>query len=283
MKKAIILLLLLLLPVVSAQKVKVVVYDDGYCLVKIVMNVTPGRFVIPLPVYEFSELSAKLNEKEVPLFLEDGEFVVYPTTNGTLEVEFLTPELTSKEGRVWTVHLPFNYSAEVILPEDSVIVGLSGIPLSISENSIKMPPGEQYINYVFPHKEEVITITETNTQVVTETNWGSVLLAFVGGVAIGASPILFSKKKRVKTIATGEISIEELSEKFNLNEDDNTLILYLSDRGGRAKQAEIRNDLGLPRTTAWRLLKRLEKMGIVTLEKVNNETWAKLNYKIKEE
>lgn len=42
MKKAIILLLLLLLPVVSAQKVKVVVYDDGYCLVKIVMNVTPG-------------------------------------------------------------------------------------------------------------------------------------------------------------------------------------------------------------------------------------------------
>ncbi|AAL80746.1 hypothetical protein PF0622 [Pyrococcus furiosus DSM 3638] len=29
--------------------------------------------------------------------------------------------------------------------------------------------------------------------------------------------------------------------------------------------------------------KRLEKMGIVTLEKVNNETWAKLNYKIKEE
>lgn len=58
-------------------------------------------------------------------------------------------------------------------------------------------------------------------------------------------------------------------------------MLYILEQGGRVRQADIRNDLGIPRTTTWRILKRLEKNGLVRLLKINNETHVELRVKIK--
>ncbi|ASJ17233.1 IclR family transcriptional regulator [Thermococcus chitonophagus] len=289
MKKLAIIVLLLLLPHVLAYNVTIKVFPDGYALVRIVENVSIGKNVsIPLPVEDFTNLSVKINGREVSFVFTDNGIALYPGESGILEVSYLTSELTSKKGKVWRVELPFNETKVVILPQDSVIVGLSGIPLSINGNSVVMPRGEQYIEYVFDHQAmKTVTKTETKietftTTVVREVNDTRKLgLALLSGLLVGLGIGIFGKRIKVKRIKG--ITLEELSEKFNLNEDEKAVVMYIADHGGKVRQADIRNELGIPRTTAWRILKRLESLKIVKLEKINNETWAILNIELKKE
>jgi uncharacterized membrane protein len=41
-------------------------------------------------------------------------------------------------------------------------------------------------------------------------------------------------------------------------------------------EVEIREALGLPKTTAWRLVRRLEKKGLVVVRKVGNQNVVEL-------
>ncbi|AMM53739.1 helix-turn-helix transcriptional regulator [Pyrococcus kukulkanii] len=292
MKRLAIIVLFLLLPQVLAYNVTVKVFSDGYALIKIVRNVSVGENVsVSLPIQDFTNLSVKINGREVSFVFTNNGIVVYPGEPGILEVSYLTPDLTSKEGKVWRVNLPFNETKVVILPQDSVIVGLSGIPLSISGNSVVMPKGEQYIEYIFEHNVATRTVTITVTQSKVNTITTTVVresddtsrtsLALFLGLLIGLGVGIIGKKIRLRKLRG--ITLEELSEKFNLNEDEKAVIMYIADHGGKVRQADIRNELGIPRTTAWRILKRLESFDILKLEKINNETWAVLNIEIKKE
>ncbi|AFK22370.1 helix-turn-helix domain-containing protein [Pyrococcus sp. ST04] len=302
MRKALLaLILFLFLPLASAGNVTIKVFPDGYALVKLVMNVSAGENVsIQLPVYNFENLSVKLNGREVSFLFSNNGIVIYPGEPGKLEVSYLTPNLTSKTGKVWKIDLPFNETKTVILPQDSVIVGLSGIPLRIRGNSVIMPRGRQYIEYVFPHQEivtvtltttsvetvtvrEVTTLTETVTKTVRETVEKTSKAGIIVGIILGALIIalpIFGRRILEKRKLSGSLTLKELAERFNLNEDERAVIMYIAEHGGEVRQADIRNELGIPRTTTWRILKRLERLGILTLKKVNNETWAKLNINV---
>ena len=282
MKKLAIIILLLLLPKVLAYNVTIKVFPDGYALVKILENVSVGENVsVFLPIQDFTNLSVKINDKEVSFVFMNNGIVVYPGESGVLEVSYLTSELTSKKGKIWRVNLPFNDTKVVILPQDSVIVGLSGIPLSINGNSVVMPRGTQYIEYVFEHCIATRTVTITKTVAVAEkiSDTRKTALALLFGLLIGLGVGIFGKEIRFKRLKG--ITLGELSEKFNLNEDERAVIMYIADHGGKVRQADIRNELGIPRTTTWRILKRLESLNIVKLEKINNETWAVLNIELK--
>lgn len=62
-----------------------------------------------------------------------------------------------------------------------------------------------------------------------------------------------------------------------LRKEDREVIRFIAEGGGRALEAEIREEFPeLPRTTAWRLLKRLEKMEIVTVKKIGLQNQIEL-------
>ncbi|WP_367883735.1 hypothetical protein [Thermococcus peptonophilus] len=71
----------------------------------------------------------------------DG-ILVYVNNAGVVNVSYYTPDLTSKEGLVWTLNISVDEPFTVILPENAVIVDLSDIPLDISGDEITMPPPE---------------------------------------------------------------------------------------------------------------------------------------------
>ena len=48
------------------------------------------------------------------------------------------------------------------------------------------------------------------------------------------------------------------------------------EHGGRASQAEIYDALRVPKTTVWRMFKRLEEKGIVKVVRGRKENWVKL-------
>jgi uncharacterized membrane protein len=55
------------------------------------------------------------------------------------------------------------------------------------------------------------------------------------------------------------------------------VIQFLVDKDGKAFEAEIRQKFSdIPRTSLWRLIKRLEKMGLVSIKKIGLENRVEL-------
>lgn len=73
--------------------------------------------------------------------------------SSTIKVDYDTPDLISKNGKTWTFHVdsPTDYS--ILLPKNSVIVGMSTSPLNMQivddQSLISLPSGSSDINYVF--------------------------------------------------------------------------------------------------------------------------------------
>lgn len=65
------------------------------------------------------------------------------------------------------------------------------------------------------------------------------------------------------------------AEKPHLRQDDRQVLGYVIEKGGEALLADIRNNFGLPKSTAWRLVKRLEREELVEIIKFGNQNLIK--------
>src|SRR5574340_231239 len=73
--------------------------------------------------------------------------------SSTIKVDYDTPDLISKNGKTWTFHVnsPVDYS--ILLPKNTVIVGMSASPLNMQivddQSLISLPSGTADISYIF--------------------------------------------------------------------------------------------------------------------------------------
>ncbi|WP_461865719.1 helix-turn-helix transcriptional regulator [Thermococcus sp.] len=278
MKKGLIFIMFMLVffNMVSAQftmsSVTLTVYDDGYVKVgyKLIPSEYAAQLELPLLGKHYENFFVE-DENGNPLNfqVENGSILIYPGNAQIIRVFYYTPDLTSKEGLVWTLNISLNYSFTVVLPNNSVVVDLSDIPLSIAQNRITMPPGNQGISYV-------LSYTQTPSKGDHEERYllfGLLGILAVTGVFLGYR-LKKGEKKRLK------LSRPEFMERLDgldLNDEERRALLYIFDKGGKASQAEVREALGIPKTTAWRMFKRLEKKGLVKILKGRKENWVELN------
>jgi len=307
----IVILVILLLPPASAQgEIKstvIQVYPEGYVKVTEIIqadNYTIGTLV-DLLAGNVTALTV-LDERGNPLtFQQNGsKLAIYYGENVSLiNVTYYTNELTSKEGSVWTLSYSFNHPVKIILPPGSVVVDLSTVPLEIGESYIVLPPGNQSISYVLSIPTESETSTTSSETTTTPTTRGgnvstpqktsprgtltgnegstgknSSVYYLLGSLAVVIGlglTLLYSRGAK-----NGELpSREELERRMNeagLNDDERRVLEYVYDRGGRARQSEVRNALGIPKTTAWRMFQRLEKRGLIRVYKKGKENWVEL-------
>jgi len=85
------------------------------------------------------------------------------------------------------------------------------------------------------------------------------------------SIIFFVRKKR-------KPNVKNIFKKYpQLSKEDKEVIQFLSENEGSAFEAEIRVRFpNLPRTSLWRLVRRLERMEIVEIKKIGLENQVKL-------
>ncbi len=72
-----------------------------------------------------------------------------------------------------------------------------------------------------------------------------------------------------------EVDADELVTQ-EMREDDKHLVSYLEKNGGQAFERDLRKKFLLPRTTMWRAVKRLERQGIIEIEKKDFQNLVKL-------
>ena len=60
--------------------------------------------------------------------------------------------------------------------------------------------------------------------------------------------------------------------------EDQQVLKYLEEKEGAAFESEIRNKFQLPKTTIWRLVKRLEREDLVEVRKTAGQNLIKLRF-----
>lgn len=273
MKKTVIPALFLLLtltlsPVLAQEAVKLEVYEDGY--VKVEVSVVPPNgsapVVVPLCCEHVQDLQVE-DPSGNPLAFDvvNGSLFIEPDNASVIVISYYTPDLTSKRGILWSLNFSSAVPFTVVLPKGSIVVDLSAIPLRINGTSITLPPGNQSISYVIQNPPR-------------ERQNGSfpyIVGALIAGGIAGASVLLWRGRK--KRIPTRDEFIDRLSE-LDLRDEERMVLMYLYDRGGRASQAEVRDSLGIPKTTAWRMFKRLEERGLLRIIRGRKEYWLELKF-----
>ena len=108
-------------------------------------------------------------------------------------------------------------------------------------------------------------------------------LLFLGGglfIVIVLAYVLSRRKKTEpkppvirKKEVEGPINLEAIFQKnTDLRVDDKEVLRFLSERNGEAFANEIRDRFDIPRTTAWRMIRRLMGMGIVEEKKIGGQS-----------
>ena len=220
-----------------------------------------------------------------------GDTVIVETLGSTeISIDYDIHDLVSKEGRIWTFVLDSPVDYTVLMPQNSIIIGMNSLPLSMEiineQIQLSLPTGFSEVNYVFE--------TPTMTPTIPETEFDNSLI-LIGSAIAGAGVIgaLFLRKSRKQESDQTTKDITETGKpldpetifrlKPDLRDDDKELINFIFNNGGKALESELRKKFLQPRTTMWRAVKRLERHGIVEIEKKEMQNVVKLKNELEDE
>lgn len=289
----------------------------------------------------------------------DTNSVVIETLGASkITVDYDTADLVTKNGKIWSfnIDVPFDYS--VVLPKNTVIVGIDTYPLNMQivdeQSLISLPSGSAEISYVFGvlgtaqtatlaiekaqvmidqiNKEKIETpmasakLVEavsafdedkfssaeilaneakniaTQEQQTALSNPGSISnspLTSIGGTIVGIAATIGTVAGAVVTVTllikraksavkkTAELLLKDANYvppdretifklKPDLRQEDKDIVTFISENGGQVFESELRKKFLLPRTTTWRAVKRLEREGIVEIDKIDQQNRIRL-------
>ena len=250
--------------------------------------------VVPLYGNSFENLVVE-DENGFPLTAE------YPIENEILNVETLgssnilinydTYSLISKDGKIWSFTIDSPIEFNVVMPQNSVIVGLSTFPIDMGveddKTKIFLPSGPAEITYFLAVAESSQILLPAEETIEAEDDNSMVYL--VGGVVIilviaGIAVKMRNKPKQIVTQSQTTI-VAEKNESFNiekamgkpdLREDDKEIIKFIHENNGSVLESDLRKKFLLPRTTMWRAVKRLERHGLIEITKKDQQNLIKL-------
>jgi uncharacterized membrane protein len=180
-------------------------------------------------------------------------------------------------GKYWTVRFDYPESKVLVLPKNASIISINSVPDLIEsiDGSLKltMPSGLTEVTYTAEHFSD-----EQNKNTVEGNSFDQWPLA-VAVLALSLTvPLtlagfwLWKRKKNKPKPKTdeplNEVDLEKLFRRHReLSQDETKVLSFLARKHGKAFEAEVFELLNLPRTTTWRLIRRLEGLEIVYVKK----------------
>ena len=266
---------------VTSETLTLTVYLDGFVLInqELELNQTYPSVNITLLGETYEDLLV-VDGKSLPLdySVAAGTATIYSLNATQIKISYFTPDLTSKTGKYWTLSTEVSTSTKVILPEDASIISLNNVPELIESSngqvSLVMPSGTIEITYIAEHSLYPQTPSYETWQLI-----AIVSFPVIASIAL-ALWFLRRKKPPQPKEPTDEVDIDKLFEREkHLRPEEVQVIRFLAEKHGTAFEAELYEKLNLPRTTTWRLLKRLEKMEIVDIRKSRRQNIVSIRKK----
>ncbi len=223
----------------------------------------------------------------------DDTALIETFSSSSISIDYDSHDLVSKQGRIWTFSIDAPIGYTVLMPQDSVIVGMSTLPLTMEiidkQTKLSFPSGPAEINYLYG----VFTTSETSSpKSEIDNSWILIGSAIAVAGVIGAVLLRKSKTKSTEKILQTKVVQTQLKSldpetifrlRPNLREDDKEIVNFIFNNGGKALESELRKKFLQPRTTMWRAVKRLERQGIVEIAKKEMQNLVKLTKELEEE
>ena len=282
----------------STRTLELSIYSDGSTHISSQIDVDPltPDFTTNLFGPSVDNLVA-IGENDFLLSSEiiDDKAIIDTFGSSTITITYDIHDLVSKEGRVWT--FSFNSPSDYVLlmPENSVIVGMSALPNNMElideQIRLELSNGPAEISYIFSTSPPPIIPTETNNSSLSDYTLaiiGVSLAAIVGGIVV-----VLNKKKSLpknpekiieKSQPTKSTDIEKIFSLVpDMRDDDKEIVKFISENGGQVFESTLRKKFLQPRTTMWRAVKRLERLGVVEIIKKDLQNMVKLRDNLGEE
>ena len=263
------------------------IYDDGVALVNYVIHPTNNTFsninVSLMGVPETEIIVVDENNIPLPFQLNKTILTIFYTTAFKINIKYFTQTLTSKIKGVWYLNFTTNLNTTIEFPSKSIIIDLSTIPIVInfSENRpiLTFPPGKHYIKYIIPiivtnNTKSTLNASEKNydknkENLSLDKNNENNLIQYIAYIIITIliilTIILFVIKNRKRRSILIELKEEELQ-----------VLNIIKELGGECYQYEIGRRIFLPKTTLWRIIRRLESMGYIEVIKIRGQNYIKI-------
>ena len=283
----------------SSRNLDFTIYQDGSTHVFYELDVDPLALEITVELFgEMIENITIIGEDGFLLSNEINHNLAVIETFGAshISIDYDTQDLVSKTGKIWafSVDAPVQYS--LLTPKDSVIIEMSNFPLSMQvdneQSHLTFPPGQTNISYYISTLASAQSI-----QPIPEDATDNSLILYAGIIAaVGIAAIIAIKKSRSSKAIEPSVTIQKEEQpkpqsldpeaifkiKRDLREDDKEIINFISANGGQAYESELRKKFLQPRTTMWRAVKRLERQGIIEIEKKDLQNIVKLKSKLED-
>jgi len=275
----ILLFSLLCTPSVNAQSAfyieesTIEVYRDGIVHIKQTFRVDEVAADIQIPLLcaaIANILVLDQDKKPVDYQLDGACLVVFTFGASPLTLEYDTNALTNKNADVWTLNVNSSYALEVRLPQNSTIIYLNGVPRIIDTSgddlTLTLDPAAWEVSYVLPLQQENQTIVVIESEGIVE----YVIAGILGTFVISILSLFLVRKRR--------ISIKKaLKRNPNLSKDEIEVLEFLAAKDGKAFEAEIRQNFpDMPRTSLWRLVRRLEGLEVLEIKRIGLENQVQL-------
>ena len=288
----------------STRMLDLTLYSDGSAHVSSQLEIDPLD-----PDYEVSLFGSSIDnfvvvgENGFLLSSEiiDDKAMIDTFGSSSISIDYDIHDLISKEGRVWTFTLdsPTDYS--LLMPPNSIIVGMDALPSNMDlindQTKLDLNSGLFEINYIFGSTQPPITQPPITTPEQPSNDISTIALVGVPIAAVVAGVAIVIKRKQTKSssvIQTEDISKSQIKTDttdteniFNLRpdmrEDDKEIIKFISANGGEALESDLRKKFLQPRTTMWRAVKRLERQGVIEISKKDLQNLVKLKKDLEEE
>ena len=289
----------------SPRDLDLIIYPDGSTHISTEIDVDPF-----LTDYEVNLFGSTIDNLVVigddgfllDVDIIDNTAIIQTFGSSVITMEYDIHDLVSKQGRLWTFSLDSPSDFTLLLPKNSAIVGMTNLPLNMEivneQNQLTLSSGSTEIDYFFSTNSistpsEEIKNKENNSlnTIIAGIAGGIIAIALVSIVVIARNRQKNIKKidEQIieKTVTVQKNNILDLEAIFklkpDLREDDKELVKFIFDNNGEVLESELRKKFLQPRTTMWRAVKRLEREGIIEIEKKDLQNLVKLRKDMEED
>ena len=274
----------------SSRTLDFTIYQDGSTHVFYELDVDPLKLEVPVELFgEMIENITIVDEDGLLLSSEIDHNLALIETFGAsqISIDYDTQDLVSKTGKIWTFSIDAVEQYSVVMPKNSVIIEMSNFPISMQvendQSHLVFPSGKTNISYY------ISTLASAQPVQQEDNGIDNQLILYIGGIAAAAiiAALVIAKRKSRTAESTVIIKDEEskpqipdpesiFKAKQDLREDDKEIVNFIAANGGQAYESELRKKFLQPRTTMWRAVKRLERQGIIEIEKKDLQNIVKL-------
>ena len=215
--------------------------------------------------------------------------------SSSITVDYDIHDLISKEGRVWTFSFDSSSDYTLLMPSNSIIVGMSTIPKNMEimeeQTKLELSSGATEINYILDTPQNLIDTPTTDPSPTVDYTIPIIFGGLIAAGIAGASIII--KRNKSKSLPSSIQIKKQTEEKVDpqtifdyrpdMREDDKKIVKFISENGGKAFESELRKKFLQPRTTMWRAVKRLERLGVIEIDKKDMQNLVTLKKELEEE